>query len=211
MSSKAPSDAQRLAELYARQQETLLRAGRSLHDQAGPLLSAAGMHLQLLKMDFPAEAERVGRIAAILEQALDNVRQVSQGLAASPVYRGGLERALVRLGEELAEAVPVDIHLDYDVSGPVPRQTAVALYDATAAALGAAVRGARAKEVEVRVRDKPALTVEIRDNGRSRGRKRVLAVAALLAGVAGLRFSVTPGKSTIVSIRAYATRRTAGG
>jgi signal transduction histidine kinase len=117
MSSKAPSDAQRLAELYARQQETLLRAGRSLHDQAGPLLSAAGMHLQLLKMDFPAEAERVGRIAAILEQALDNVRQVSQGLAASPVYRGGLERALVRLGEELAEAVPVDIHLDYDRAG----------------------------------------------------------------------------------------------
>jgi signal transduction histidine kinase len=199
-----------LAGLCARQQASLQRAGRSLHDQAGPLLSAAGIHLQLLAMDVPVARSRAQEIARILEQALDNVRTVSQELAASPVYRGGFQSALARLAEETAESAPVEIHVDCSLSGPLPRETAIPLYDAASAVVKAAVRHGRASEIEILVRDKPTLMLRVADNGHARGRARALSVASLLARECGLRFAIAEGKSTIVSIRAYALRRPAG-
>lgn len=60
------------------------RAGKVLHDEIGPLLSAAGLRLQLLKMDFPATAEHVREVTQSLDQAIDRIRQISQDLAPSP-------------------------------------------------------------------------------------------------------------------------------
>ena len=56
------------------------RAARILHDDVGPLLSAAGLQLQLLKMDFPETAEGVRGITELLDKAIDSVRAVSQEL-----------------------------------------------------------------------------------------------------------------------------------
>jgi signal transduction histidine kinase len=60
------------------------RAGKVLHDEIGPLLSAAGLRLQLLRMDFPETAERVREVTASLDQAIDRIREVSQELKPSP-------------------------------------------------------------------------------------------------------------------------------
>ena len=54
------------------------RAGRILHDDVGPLLSAAGLQLQLIKMDFPETAERIREVTQVLDDAIDRVRAVSQ-------------------------------------------------------------------------------------------------------------------------------------
>jgi signal transduction histidine kinase len=58
----------------------LERAGKILHDDVGPLLSAAGLRLQLIKMDFPDAAEHVRQVTEVLDQAIDRVREVSQEL-----------------------------------------------------------------------------------------------------------------------------------
>jgi hypothetical protein len=63
------------------------RAGRILHNDVGPLLSASGLHLQALKMDFPQTAPQVDAVLAILDDAMDRVRALSQELAPSPVRR----------------------------------------------------------------------------------------------------------------------------
>ncbi|HTS77689.1 MAG TPA: histidine kinase dimerization/phosphoacceptor domain-containing protein [Bryobacteraceae bacterium] len=60
------------------------RAGKALHDEIGPLLSAAGLRLQLLRMDFPETEERVREVTASLDQAIDRIREVSQELKPSP-------------------------------------------------------------------------------------------------------------------------------
>jgi len=57
------------------------RAGRLLHDEVGPLLAAAGLKLQLLKMDFPKAGKHVDDALGILEQAMDHVRALSRELA----------------------------------------------------------------------------------------------------------------------------------
>ncbi len=56
------------------------RAGKILHDDVGPLLSAAGLRLQLIKMDYPETAGLVAQVTELLDQAIDRVRAVSQEL-----------------------------------------------------------------------------------------------------------------------------------
>ena len=56
------------------------RAGKILHDDVGPLLSAAGLRLQLIKMDFPETANLVREVTEVLDDAIDRVRAVSQEL-----------------------------------------------------------------------------------------------------------------------------------
>ena len=60
--------------------DKLERAGRILHDDVGPLLSAAGLRLQLIKMDFPETAALVREVTEVLDDAIDRVRAVSQEL-----------------------------------------------------------------------------------------------------------------------------------
>lgn len=59
-------------------------AGQALHDDIGPMLSAAGLRLQLLRMDFPDTAERVQEITETLDAVIDRVRALSQELKPSP-------------------------------------------------------------------------------------------------------------------------------
>ncbi len=60
------------------------RAGKILHDEIGPLLSAAGLRLQLIKMDFPQTEDRVREVTEALDQAIDRVRALSQELRPFP-------------------------------------------------------------------------------------------------------------------------------
>jgi signal transduction histidine kinase len=64
--------------------EELRQAGKILHDDVAPLLAAAGLRLQILRMDHPSAAAQVNEILATLEGAMDHVRKLSQQLAPSP-------------------------------------------------------------------------------------------------------------------------------
>ena len=61
--------------------EKLRRAGKTLHDDVGPLLAAAGLRLQLLRMDHPVAAHQVNELLATLEDAMDRIRALSQELS----------------------------------------------------------------------------------------------------------------------------------
>jgi signal transduction histidine kinase len=51
-----------------------------LHDEIGPLLSAAGLKLQLVSMDHPETAEQVREVTAALDEAIDLIRGLSRKL-----------------------------------------------------------------------------------------------------------------------------------
>src|SRR5436190_21425809 len=128
-------DAEELAKLCAEAQRKLSQAGRALHDDAGGLLAAAGLRLQMMEEDFPSAAARLHEVGAILEQAILSVRSVSQDLCPSPAYRVGLKRALERL----------DVQLDYNATATIPPHRAEAAYDAAMPAIDAA-RGSGARK-----------------------------------------------------------------
>jgi len=58
--------------------EKLQHAAKLLHDQIGPLLSAAGLKLQLIRMDYPQSAELVDDVTKVLDEAIDRVRELSR-------------------------------------------------------------------------------------------------------------------------------------
>jgi signal transduction histidine kinase len=64
----------------------LKRAGKLLHDDVAPLLSAAGLKLHLLSMDFPDATPMAVEATAILEEAMDRVRELSRELSPPPDY-----------------------------------------------------------------------------------------------------------------------------
>ena len=199
----------RLAELHGQARATLARAGRALHDEAGPLLAAAGIRLQLAQMDVPEAAEQIREVLEILEQAMASIRKLSQDLNPLPVQRTGLKSALSRLAERTRENFPGPIRVSYSATATLAPEIAAALYEAAASALEQALRSGSTR-VAISVRSKTRVSLQVRDNGRSGGRAKALAVPALLARQAGLELAISTGKGTIVSIR-NADRRLARG
>jgi hypothetical protein len=182
----------------------LRETGRTLHDQAGPLLSAAGIQLQLLRMDQPRTAETVDETLALLDQVTDAIRSLSQKLDASPASHIGLERALAQLVETQAPWLT----LSYTATSTLPAGPAVAVYETIVAALAKA-EGA---SVKIAVRGSgPRLAVRMVWKGRARWPRAEVNALARRLRPAGVIFELktldaTTKESTIVSIF-YATRR----
>src|ERR1700730_9175333 len=87
----AKSDIEQIAARYVQVRSALVRAGRALHDHVGSSLSAAGVQLQLLRVDVPQAEARIDETLRTLEEVLSTVRDLSQDLCPSPAYRGGLK------------------------------------------------------------------------------------------------------------------------
>jgi len=200
-----PSPREAEADLLARDlydtQCQLQEAGRALHDQAGPLLSAAGIQLQLLRMDQPATAATVDETLKMLDQVTDSIRVLSQRLDASPASHIGLERALARLAEEHGPQVAIS----YNATAKVPPVPAVAIYDAIVNAIGRA--GGEPVRISVRGSGE-RLAVRMLWKGRVRWPRGEVSALARRLRPAGVLLDVTTKESTIVSIL-YATRRSA--
>ena len=204
----AKSDVEQVAALYVQARATLVRAGRALHDQVGSSLSAAGVQLQLLRMDVPAARAGIDETLRILEDTLNRIRDLSDDLCPSPAYRGGLKQALLGLADQYA-ASDCDILVEYATTAIVPPEIAAAVYETACAAVEQALRQGAAR-VSITARGSSSLMLRIADDGRKSGRARALSAIRTLAREQGLAFECTTGKSTIVSIR-YAIRRTPRG
>jgi len=196
-----------MAALYIQARTALVRAGRALHDHVGSPLTAAGVQLQLLRMDLPDAKVQIDETLRILEEALNRVRAISQDLCPSPAYRGGLKQALLRLADQYASS-GCQIDVEYSSTALVPGEIAAAIHETAAAAVEKAAF-AGASHVSITVRGADNLVVRIADAGRKSGRGRALSATAMLAREQGLRFECGAGNGTIV-IR-YAARRTPRG
>jgi hypothetical protein len=65
----------------------LQTAGKIMHDDVAPLLVAAGLRLQLLRMDHPQATDQVDQVLGILDEAVEKIRSLSQELSPSPFAR----------------------------------------------------------------------------------------------------------------------------
>ena len=203
---KTKSDVEQMAALYVQARTTLVRAGRTLHDHVGSSLSAAGVQLQLLRMDVPAAEARIDETLQIMEETLTRIRQLSDDLGLSPASRGGLKQALLRLAGQ-SGSKNCQVSVEYSTTAAVAPEIAEALYEAGAAVVGQA-RQQGATRVTITVKGIGRLVLHITDDGKKSGRARALSAARTIARAQGLAFEYSTGKGTIVS---YAMRRPARG
>jgi len=104
----------------------------------------------------------LARAVARLAEALDNLRELSQGLHPAALSRGGLEPALRTLARRLV--VPVALHPD--VGGRLAEEIEVAAYFVVSEALANAANHAHASLIDVRATARAdARELTLRDDG----------------------------------------------
>jgi len=203
------------------------RLSRLLHDHVGQYLSAAGMQLDLLRMDLAERAlevpQRLDEIQGMLETTMGLVRDVHRELNPVAAERIGLPAALDRLAERLSASFKGNLRLFVDATEQPSPKIAVALYRIAQEAAESAARRKGCSDIEIllkSLRSGPAL--EIRDNGLGcnmadspfHDRGLELLVMQHLADEAGieLQFDSAPASGTVVrAICRSAEKLDAGG
>ncbi len=140
------------------QEDERRRIARELHDEAGQVLTAVKIELEL---DGRMEA------GALVGRALAQVRDVSNLLRPSALDDLGLVAALRALVDDFALRTRIEVSLDLDgVTRPADPEVEVAVYRVIQEALTNVAKHAQATEARVRVQGSAAaLSVVVDDNG----------------------------------------------
>ncbi len=212
-----PSLARMLARVIDARDQRAAKAGQVLHDEIGQILSAVGLHLDVLRMDLeeqaPEAARRIREIQGLLEKAFEQVRTLSYDLNPNRAERAGLTTALHRLVGEYRQASRANIRLLCDASTRVSGPAATAMYQIAECALSNAVQHSGAGKIEIFVRPGRGggAVMEIRDDGcgfdpaRAAANPTGLGIPLMqcFADRAGLNLDIESGsgKGTIVRVR----------
>ncbi len=186
---------------------------RVLHDEVGQILSAVGLHLDVLQLDLkdkvPDIASRTAEIQGILENAVEQVRRLSHELCPEPVERAGLGNALRRLAGRSEQRTQAEVSLECSGAASLPAGVGMALYRIAEQALDNAIRHSGARRIWIVLRmNGCGTTLEVRDNGRGfdtvRSRLRPAGIGVMLMESYARDFDLKlelasiPGRDTIV-------------
>jgi signal transduction histidine kinase len=203
-------------ELILRALETLendrARLPQLLHDRVGQSLSAAGLQLDLLRMDLAESAlpipQRIGEIQAMLDTVMGLVRDVHRELNPAVAERIGLRAALDSLAGRL--------RADFKGKVRVFAEAAAALYRIAEEAACLAVRRAGCSVIEILLKSmRNGPTLEIRDNGPGfdaadrafRGVGLELLVMQHFADRAGIELQIDSAPDKVTVVRAICRSR----
>jgi signal transduction histidine kinase len=140
------------------QEDERRRIARELHDEAGQVLTAVKIELEL---DGRTEA------GAMVGRALSQVRDLSNLLRPSVLDDLGLNAALRALADDFSARTRVLVHLDIDgIARRLPPDVDVVVYRVVQEALTNVARHAQASEVRVQVAAGPtSVRLSVEDNG----------------------------------------------
>ena len=152
----------------AEQQKAAL--ARELHDQLGGILTPAKMDLAWLRLRLGADAqygERMERLDALIDQAIDLKRRIIEKLRPSLLDHLGLAAALKWYVEEECGKAGIEPHLAIDAGlGRLPPDLEIACFRLVQEAVDNSVRHARASHLDATVeRIATGLHMTVSDDG----------------------------------------------
>jgi len=152
------------ARIVATADATRHRIERNLHDGAQQHLVSLALDLRAAQAAAPpATGDQLDRVAAGLDDVLDELREIARGLHPAILADGGLRPALKTLARRSAIPVRLDIHIDRRLPEPVE----IAAYYTAAEALTNAAKHARATAADIEAAESDGvLHVRVGDNGR---------------------------------------------
>lgn len=158
----------RTRQFLASQEAERRRLSRQLHDGLGQMLAAICMRLHAAE-DLHGEDARPALEACltIVEQAIHQVRELSQDLHPPLLDGFGLQPALRGYLDRLAERAGLSVSLVTSSSlDPLPDELEMACFRVIQEALANVIRHASARQVRVELRrDAEAVELTIRDDG----------------------------------------------
>jgi signal transduction histidine kinase len=152
------------ARIVATADATRRRIERNLHDGAQQRLVSLALDLRAAEAAVTGGVtQQLDRIAAGLDDVLEELREIARGLHPAILADGGLGPAL----KTLARRSPVPVHLDIQIEGRLPEPVETAAYYTVSEALTNAAKHAHATTADVQVAEcDGVLHVRVRDNGR---------------------------------------------
>jgi signal transduction histidine kinase len=179
------------------------RIERDLHDGTQQRLVSVAMSLGLVDAKLPREPEAAKRIVAQvrdeLAAALEELRDLIEGIHPPVLAERGLSTAL----EDLADRVPLAIHLELAIDSRPPADVETAAYFVASEALCNALKHSEARTACLRAWSAGrVVVVEVTDDGVGG------ADPSGGSGLSGLaeRVQALDGRMTIVSPRGWGTK-----
>ena len=153
------------------QEATARRFSHELHDELGQSLTAVKTNLSALAAAAGGDAAGAGpRLAdclRLVDEAIGNVRQMSQLLRPTILDDFGLEAGLRWLAEGFAARTGIEVTVDSSYSGRLPDETETHLFRIAQEALTNVARHAGAKHVRMKLASSGGeIHLSIQDDGR---------------------------------------------
>jgi signal transduction histidine kinase len=147
------------------QENTARRFSHELHDELGQALAAVKANLSALRDS--ADQARVDDCMSLVDQAIQDVREMSHLLRPTILDDFGLDAALRVLTQGFAKRTGLNMDYQSELANRLPDQTETNLYRIAQEALTNVARHSQATEVALSiVRRNQNVVMEIRDNGK---------------------------------------------
>ncbi|HTP33893.1 MAG TPA: sensor histidine kinase, partial [Candidatus Acidoferrales bacterium] len=193
-------------QMLENQEATARRFSHELHDELGQSLTAVKTNLTAMNSSEP----RVADCVRLVDEAIGNVRQMSQLLRPTILDDFGLEAGLRWLAEGFSARTGIEVTVDSSYSGRLPDETETHLFRIAQEGLtnvarhsGAAHAGIQLKseggEIRLSIQDDGRGLPAAPANGRGMGLIGIRARARSAGGDASVRSR--PGQGVVIEVR----------
>jgi signal transduction histidine kinase len=190
------------------QEATAQRFSHELHDELGQSLTAVKANLTALESAPQLGRPRLADCLRLVDEAIGNVRQMSQLLRPTILDDFGLEAGLRWLCEGFAARTGIDAQLSSTYSGRLKPDTETHLFRIAQEALTNVSRHSGATRVEVKLQaTADQICLSIGDNGRGIGDRAgrgmgLIGMRARARSAGGdLTLDPRPGKGVLIEVR----------
>lgn len=204
-----------LEQFVTLQEEERRRIARDLHDEIGQSLTSVLMGLRAVDNVVTERAvhRKLADLRGIVNQAVQEVRRIANGLRPAALDHLGLTSALQRLAEDVSEkrGFRVEVETDLKQEERLPSAVQTAVYRIVQEALTNAARHAQARRIAISVKRRDdSLHLEVEDDGRgfSEGVEQRLAGRGPHLGLVGMaeRTALLDGQFAVRSHPGRGTR-----
>lgn len=147
------------------------RIGHDLHDGVGQLLTGIGSLVEMLQMRLKeTEHTEAGRIHELVQQAIQQVRQLSRNMSPAAIQHRDLEASLVLLADTVRTSFRRECEFTSDLTVKIEDPTqSTHLFRMAQEAVNNAIRHGHPKHIRISLRQEDAThaVLEVYNDGRS--------------------------------------------
>ncbi len=175
-------------QVVSAQEEERRRLSHELHDEAGQVLTALKIGLNLVQADLPTEAqtlhERINEAIALTDMTMERLRTLARNLRPPALDTAGLNPTLEGLCREIARRIQISIEYTGEDLPVLPDMINICLYRFLQEALTNVTKHAQATAVWVKLSASGhTVNLMVKDNGRGFDHQSWLTAESQLKGI----------------------------